>query len=105
MTEVVHADIFFFITSLAVMLVTAGMLVLLYYLIPVARDIRDIVAKIRRAGESVEKDFDALRVNVREEGAKSKALVDLALGFIARKLRQPAARRPGGRKETSSPKE
>ncbi len=45
MSEVVHADIFFFISSLAVICITIGVLVLLYYVIPIVRDARAIVAK------------------------------------------------------------
>lgn len=86
MSELVHADIFFFITSTAVILITAGILVLLFYIIPIARDIRAMVASIRKASEDVEKDFEALRANVREEGAKGKALIDLGFGFLMRKL-------------------
>lgn len=86
MDELLKANIFFFITSLSVMLITGGMLVLLYHLIPIVRDVRDIVRRLRNAGEAVEKDFEALRVNLRQEGAKSKAIVDAGLGFIARKV-------------------
>jgi uncharacterized protein YoxC len=88
MSEAIHADIFFFITSTAVIVVTVGVVILLYYLIPIVRDIRAIVAKVRRASDDVERDFQTMRLAIKEEGAKSKALVDLVLGYIARKLKR-----------------
>ncbi len=93
MSTLVQADIFFFITSVAVILLTLGVLVILYYIIGITRDLRDIVARVRKAGESIEQDFEALRANVREEGIKSKALVDIVLGFAMRKLTSMLAKK------------
>ncbi len=93
MNEVVHADIFFFITSVAVILLTLGLLVLLFYLIPAARDLRVLAAKVRKAGDEVEKDFEDLRANLRAEGSKGKMLVDIVLGWAGHALKAPAARR------------
>lgn len=86
MSDLVQADIFFFISSLLVVVVMVGMGLLFYYLVPVARDIREISRKIRKAGEDIEQDFTSLRFALREEGMKGKAITDLVLGFIARKL-------------------
>ncbi len=93
MTETLHANIFFLVTSLSVIIVTAGLVWLLWHLIPVARDVRAIVAKLRRAGDDLERDFQAvrndfhvLRSTVKEEGTKGKLLVDMALGFLQRKF-------------------
>jgi uncharacterized protein YoxC len=57
MGEFVHADIFFFITSIAVVIVAAGFCVMLYFLIPLLRDAREVVAKIKAGAKEVEKDF------------------------------------------------
>ncbi len=93
MTETLHANIFFLITSLAVITVTVGVVWLFYHLIPIVRDVRAIVAKLRRAGDDLEKDFQsvrndfyALRGNLKEEGTKSKVIVDLALGALHRRF-------------------
>jgi predicted PurR-regulated permease PerM len=101
MTEIVHADIFFFITSVAVVVVTLGFVAVLYYVIPIVRDVREIVGKVRKAGESVEKDFETLRANVREEGKKGKMLVDLVLGWAMHAL-TPRTRRKAKKDEPPS---
>jgi hypothetical protein len=93
MSEVVHADIFFFITSAAVILITIGILIALYYIVQIVRDVREIVARVRKASVEAERDFEALRATLHEEGVKSRALIDLVLGYFARLLR-PLAFRP-----------
>ncbi len=103
MSDLVHADIFFFITSVAVVLLTVGVLVVLYYVVGIVRDLRAIVAKVRKAGEEVEQDFEALRANLHSEGAKGKALVDLVLGFATTKLTSWFKKRP--KKKSSSSEE
>ncbi len=86
MSNLVHADIFFFITSIAVMLLASIFAVALVYMVFIVRDVRAIVARIRRASESLEGDLDALRSQVKQEGYKARAMVDLVLGFVGRKI-------------------
>ena len=52
MSELVHADIFFFITAVAVVLLSTIFAVALVYIIVILRDVRAIVARMRRASES-----------------------------------------------------
>ncbi|HVU80275.1 MAG TPA: hypothetical protein VHD37_02840, partial [Candidatus Paceibacterota bacterium] len=77
----------------AVIVLSGGLLVLLFYLIPAARDLRAVAAKVRKAGDEVEKDFEDLRANLRAEGNKGKMLVDVVLGWAGHALKVPAARR------------
>ena len=82
MDELLQTNVFFFITSLATIIISVGICILLYFLIPLVRDVRDIVAKFRTAAEEVEGDFEKLRGAALEEGAKTKALLDVGLGFL-----------------------
>jgi len=105
MDELLQTNVFFLITSFAIIIFTAGFCALLYYLIPLARDARDIAAKVLTAAEEMEADFENFRSAAREEGAKSKALVDLALGFIGHFFYTPARlrRRKRVAKRASAP--
>ncbi len=94
MSDVLLTNLFFTITAVAVIAVTLGILAVLWFIIPIARDLREIVAKIRKAGEHVEEDFEALRSTLHDEGRKAKTVADLALDFVGRKLRPNATRRP-----------
>ena len=86
MNTLMQADIFFFITSVAVVVLSIGVAVLLYYAIHIMRDIRAMVAKVRKAGDEIEQDFESLRMHLHEEGTKGKAIVSLVLGYISKKL-------------------
>jgi hypothetical protein len=86
MTEVVHADIFFFITSIAIVLVTSGLLIVLYFFIGILRDVRAIAAKVRKASDELERDFEHIRNEVKSEGMRMKTVFDVFLGFLQRHM-------------------
>jgi uncharacterized protein YoxC len=95
MDELLQTNVFFLITSVAVVVLTIGFSVLLYYLIPLVRDARDVMAKIVLAAQEIEEDFEQLKEAAEEEGAKTKAIADVVLGFVSRALmiRPPRKRR------------
>ncbi len=88
MSEVVHADIFFFITSIVVVLFAGAGLIASYYVVQILRDLKEITAKLNRASRELEEDFETLRREVKNEGVKMRAIVDLGLGFIASRMKK-----------------
>jgi hypothetical protein len=68
MDSLIKADVFFSITSVAVFLVTVGLLVIIIYMLRILRDIRAIISLIRRETENVVQDFSAFRELVKEKG-------------------------------------
>ncbi|HVY72845.1 MAG TPA: hypothetical protein VG984_02255 [Candidatus Paceibacterota bacterium] len=98
MNEVLHANIFFFIASLATIAIAAAILVALYYIIQILRHVRDISAKLNRASQELERDFNDLRGVLKNEGNKVRGIVDVALGFIStfaiRKKAAPRKHKP-----------
>ncbi len=102
MDELLQTNVFFLITSFAVIIFTAGFCVLLYYLVPLLRDARDMMAKVRAAAQEVEEDFERLKDAAEEEGAKTKAIADVLLGFAGRALALPPPRRKKRRKSSSA---
>jgi hypothetical protein len=103
MDELLQTNVFFFITSIAVIVLTLGFCALLYFLIPLVRDARDMMAKIRAAASEVEADFERLKEAAEEEGQKTKAIADVLLGFAGRALALPARRRKRHVKRASAP--
>lgn len=61
MSEVLHANIFFFITSIAVVLFTILMCVLVYHLIKIVKSIRRIVDRVEAGSEVIAEDLENLR--------------------------------------------
>lgn len=74
MEAFMKADIFFFITTLAVTLVTAGVIIALYYAIKILRNVRDVSDRVEAGSKALQEDFTELRVKVKESGFSLRLL-------------------------------
>ena len=86
MTDMEPADIFFVITSVAVICVTAVFAVALYFVILILREIRIVMLIILRLGSGLEKDITEARAYVKREGDSVSGLVGTVAGFLSRYL-------------------
>ena len=68
MNDILHANIFFFITSVAVIVLTILIIVALYYIIGILRNARDISEQVRRGGEALADDLVELRSSIKKKG-------------------------------------
>lgn len=68
MDELLHANIFFFITSIAVIVVTVFLVVLLHHLIQIARDAREITNMVKEESTEIAEDLEELRDTIKKEG-------------------------------------
>ncbi len=84
MDSIVHADIFFFITSIAIVLVTCGVLILLYFVIGFMRDAREAARAVRRMSEKVESDFSSIRDNVKSQASRVQGVFDTVTTLAGR---------------------
>lgn len=64
MTEVLHANIFFIIASVATVCFTLLLCVLLYHVIKIVRSIRRIVERVESGSEALAGDIEELRANL-----------------------------------------
>lgn len=76
MDILIHADVFFFITSIAVIVVTAVLVVLLVYLVRIVRDVKYISRKAKTETDLLAEDVGDLRKGLRTEGMKFKFFTD-----------------------------
>lgn len=87
MNNLVHADIFFFITTIAVVVVTLLMAVILTYAVVTIRTLSKIVNRIRTESEQVLEDLSELREKVKENTGNmsgvGKWLLTLIVGKTA----------------------
>ncbi len=88
MAELMHADIFFFITSLAVIVISLLLSVFLYYAIHIARDIRAVTVKIRHASGELEQDFESVRASVKREGVRIKSFFTFLADTVLRRKKR-----------------
>ncbi len=68
MDTLIHADIFFFITTVAVISLTIVVVIALVYIVLILKDIRYISGKVRKESDVIIDDVHELRANVRAQG-------------------------------------
>lgn len=75
METLLKADIFFVVTTIAVVLIAIAAIVALVYLIFVLRHLAQLMRRIRREGEEIVDDVRAVREGVESGGAKIQELL------------------------------
>lgn len=68
MTEVLHANVFFFITSIAVIVFTILLCIVLYHVLKITKAIRKIVERVEEGSEVLAEDMHHLRGYFAEGG-------------------------------------
>jgi hypothetical protein len=86
MQTLVHADIFFFISTIALVVLSVLLSIGLYYAIGVLRDVKEVSAKLKKASVDIEKDLEGFRNDLKAKGNKVSGVADMVLGFVARAL-------------------
>ena len=76
MNSLIKSDVFFFITSIAVVVLTILLCVLIFYLIKVSKDIKYISQKAKSEADNVVKDIQNLRDGVKQQGQNLKNLLN-----------------------------
>ena len=68
MTSIIKSDIFFFITTIAIVVVTIGAVVALVYLVQILRDMRDLSRRAKDEGERIIDGVSAYREEIHRRG-------------------------------------
>ena len=98
MTEVLHANIFFAITSFAVIVFTLLLCFAVYQIIKILKSIRRIVERIDEGSEMIVDDMDSLRSYVME-GSLVSQLIGFFMGNRAAASRtKRSSRKSSGKK-------
>lgn len=92
MDTLIHADIFFFITSVAVIAITAALVVVLIYLAQFLRNARDISRTVRKESEDIVADISELRTKTKREGLRLIHLSDFFSKIFHRHRRRRTKR-------------
>lgn len=72
MNDFLKQDIFFFVTTIAVVILTILLAILIIYIIKISKDVKYISHKAKSEADLISKDLSDLRENVKEKGAKLK---------------------------------
>ena len=89
MNDILQANVFFFITSVAVVAVTIMWIVILWYVIGILREMRKVARKVSRASEGLERDLELIRTEVRNNIDKVSGLFSTIGGFFLGALSRP----------------
>lgn len=83
--SLIHADIFFFISTISLVVISIGISISFFYVIKILRNVRDITDKANRESDELITDLRHLRKALRDEGLKWRAVADLIRGFFTKK--------------------
>jgi membrane protein implicated in regulation of membrane protease activity len=81
MNDILHANIFFFITSVAVVVLAILGAVALYYILGILKNIRNISDRAERGSEILAGDMEHLRENIKEEGMRFRHIKKFIKGY------------------------
>ncbi len=87
MSEILQANIFFVITSIAVLVFTFFVCVILYQVIKILKSIRKIVNRVEEGSELIAEDVSQLRTFV-VEGSLVSQIMSFFLGKAPKALRK-----------------
>jgi hypothetical protein len=87
MEDLMKQDIFFFITSIAVVVLTALVATAFYYILKILNDIKYIANKAKTESDLLAEDLHELRSNVKTEGAKLKHFASFFTSIYKRNKR------------------
>ena len=84
MDTLIHADIFFFITSIAVVVFTVCLVMIMPPLMRILRNLDRLAQHIRKEEQAIVADIQELRETLRDEGDRIRSIADFFLGFFPR---------------------
>ena len=84
METIIHADIFFFVTTVAVILISLVFIIILAYVIVILRDIRALSRIIRREGSEIAEDVAVLRQELRHDIRSGSSSILALIGFFTK---------------------
>ena len=75
MTTLIHADIFFFVTTIVVVIVGIALTIALIYLAKVLSDVKDITKEVKEETILFREDIGELRGDIKKEGFRIERLL------------------------------
>lgn len=84
-TSILKADIFFAVTTVAVIVLSIGLSFVMYYLVNILKDIKYLSGKAKIEGEKIIDDVRAFREEAEDKGYKITNLLYSFLGLVRSK--------------------
>ncbi len=87
MENLIHADIFFFISTIALVLISIGIVISLVYVIRILRNVSEVSDKVKEESSEILSDMKELRGTIKQEGFKMGYVVRFFKNMFGRKTR------------------
>jgi hypothetical protein len=87
METLIHADVFFFVSTIALLVVVFFLAIVLAYVVTILKDVKHVTRKIREESDEVIEDLQLLRSHIKNEGFKIVTLGGFLTRFFNRKKR------------------
>ncbi len=81
MEYITLTDLFFWVTGIAVIIITTLLVIALLYLIFFLRTIKKVLDTAKKTADFISDDVNTLRKNIKKDGFSLKALIKFALGL------------------------
>ncbi len=85
METLIHADIFFFVSTLSLVFVTVGLIVALIYVIKILRNVSDVSSKVKEEGTEIIADIKGLRGSIKSQGFGLRAVKEVVKKIFSRR--------------------
>lgn len=76
MNSFIKSDIFFFISSIGVIIAVGALLILAFYLIKLLKNVKDISKIAKTEASLIAKDIETYRKDIKQEEKKIKNTID-----------------------------
>lgn len=96
MSEVLQANIFFFITSVSVVLVTILLVAVLFYVLGILRNVKEVTDRIKEGSRMLAQDFSQAREAIKREGKKTTNIISFFLDRFEPKKRRASRKKKAG---------
>jgi uncharacterized protein YoxC len=80
METLIHADIFFFVSTIALILISLGVIIAIIYVIKILHNIFHVSEKVKEGSDEILSDIHTLRADVKSQGFR----IQYVIGFIKR---------------------
>lgn len=84
--SLIHADIFFFISTIVLVIFSIAFGMILFYVLRIVKNVRDITDRLRAESVEIVEDLKKFRGMMRDEGLKWKHVASLIRAFFTRRV-------------------
>lgn len=93
MNELGYKEVLILVASITLVGISVSTLVISWFVIRILRNLKEITEKLKKTGNDLGDDFQAIRSELKIEGLKTKKIIDFFLGFLMRRVRPSRARK------------